>query len=43
MLGDNPASQTVGGYKALHAALRKCRDCLAVDEDVQTKVNINGI
>ena len=37
---DNPASCLLGGYKALSSALRKCRDCLAVDEDVQTKVKL---
>lgn len=26
---DNLASQYLGGYKALNAALRKCRHCLA--------------
>ena len=35
---DNLASQYVGGYKALNAALRKCRQCLAVQEDMQSKV-----
>ena len=37
-LADNPASQALGGYKALASALRKCRHCLAIDEEVQTKV-----
>ena len=35
---DNLASQYVGGYKALNAALRKCREYLAVQEDMQSKV-----
>ena len=35
---DNLASQFVGGYKALNAALRKCRQCLAVQEDMQLEV-----
>lgn len=35
---DNLASQYLGGYKALNAALRKCRNCMAVDEDMQTQV-----
>jgi hypothetical protein len=34
---DNLASQFVGGYKALNAALRKCRHCLAVQEDMESK------
>ena len=34
---DNPAAQLVGGYKQLHSATRKCRDCLAVSDDMQTK------
>lgn len=36
---DNLASQYIGGYKALNAALRKCRQCLAVKEDMQSKVH----
>ena len=36
--GDNLASQYIGGYKSLYAALRKCQFCMAVDEDVQSKV-----
>ena len=39
--GDNLASQYIGGYKSLASALRKCRHCMAVDEDVQTKVYIH--
>lgn len=35
---DNPAAQLLGGYKQLHSANRKCRDCLAVSDDMQTKV-----
>ena len=35
---DNPAACTLGGYKALHSALRKCRTCMAVDSDMQAKV-----
>lgn len=36
---DNPAAQLMGGYKQLHSAVRKCRDCLAVYDDIQTKVH----
>ena len=36
--GDNLASQYLGGYKGLSSALRKCRQCMAVSEDMQTKV-----
>lgn len=36
--GDNLASQYLGGYKGLASALRKCRQCMAVDEDMQSKV-----
>ena len=39
-LADNPASQDLGGYKTLASALRKCRYCLAVDEDIQRKVRL---
>ena len=35
---DNLASQELGGYKALNAALRKCRCCMITDEDMQIKV-----
>lgn len=35
---DNPAACSLGGYKALHSAIRKCRSCMAVDADIQTKV-----
>ena len=37
-LADNPASQSLGGYKTLASAIHKCRHCMAVDKDVQTKV-----
>ena len=36
--GDNLASQYLGGYKSLASALRKCRHCMAVDEEIQSKV-----
>lgn len=36
--GDNLASQYLGGYKSLASALRKCRHCMAVDQEIQTKV-----
>ena len=35
---DNLASQAIGGFIALNSAFRKCRQCLAVNEDMQTKV-----
>ncbi|XP_062499071.1 uncharacterized protein LOC134176418 [Corticium candelabrum] len=35
---DNLASHYVGGYKALHSALRKCRYCLATGVDMSMKV-----
>lgn len=35
---DNPAACVLGGYKYLHSAFRKCRTCMAVDEDMQEKV-----
>lgn len=37
--GDNLASQFLGGYKALNAALRKCRHCMATVEDMNSKVS----
>lgn len=35
---DNLASHYLGGYKSLSSALRKCRQCMAVAEDMQSKV-----
>lgn len=35
---DNLASHYLGGYKSLSSALRKCRHCMAVAEDMTTKV-----
>lgn len=37
---DNLAAQVLGGYKALSAAFRKCRTCMAIDVDMQTKITI---
>ena len=37
---DNPASDLLGGYKSLHSAFRKCRHCLATNEDIQIKVTL---
>ena len=36
---DNLASQLIGGYKSLASAVRKCRFCLAVNDDMVSKVN----
>ena len=35
---DNLAAWSVGGFKALASAFRKCQYCMAVDENMQTKV-----
>lgn len=35
---DNPAACLIGGFKQLHSAFRKCRHCMATDEDIQSKV-----
>ena len=37
---DNLASQLLGGYKGLASALRKCHFCMAISEDMATKVII---
>ena len=37
---DNLSAQLIGGYKALHAAFRKCRYCMAIDDDMQRKVGL---
>ena len=36
--GDNQGSHYIGGYKQLSSALRKCRYCMAVAEDMAEKV-----
>ena len=36
--GDNLASHYLGGYKSLSSALRKCRHCIAVADDMTTVV-----
>jgi hypothetical protein len=40
LIPNNPAACSLGGYKQLHSAFRKCRKCMAVDADMQTKVGI---
>ena len=35
---DNPASNLMGRYKNLSSAFRKCRHCLATEEELQTVV-----
>lgn len=40
---DNPAACLLGGYKSLHSAIRKCRTCMAVDDDIQTKVHFTAL
>ena len=37
---DNLASQLIGGYKALNSAFRKCRYCMATEEQIQNKVRM---
>lgn len=39
VVGDNLGSQYIGGYKQLASALRKCRYCMAVAEDMSQKVS----
>lgn len=36
--GDNLASQYIGGYKSLASAHRKCRNCFAISDDMQSQV-----
>lgn len=40
---DNPAAFTLGGFKNLHSAFRKCRTCMATDDDMQTKVTMTNL
>ena len=35
---DNPAANLIGGYKSLTSAFRKCRTCMATENDMLTKV-----
>ena len=35
---DNLSAQLIGGYKALNAAFRKCRNCMATIDTMQEKV-----
>ena len=35
---DNLAAWSVGGFKALASAFRKCQYCMVTEEDMQTKV-----
>ena len=35
---DNLSAQLIGGYKALNAAFRKCRNCMATNDTMQEKV-----
>lgn len=37
---DNLAAWNIGGFKALASAFRKCQYCMAVDDDMQTKVRM---
>ena len=39
VVGDNLGSQYIGGYKQLASALRKCRYCMAIAEDMSQKVS----
>ena len=41
--GDNLASQYLGGYKSLASAHRKCRNCMATNKDMETKVSLQTI
>ena len=39
-IGDTPAVNMVGGFKeGLGMAMRKCRHCMATNNEVQTKVS----
>ena len=40
VVADNLASQSIGGYKALNSALRKCRYCMAVAENMRSEVKL---
>lgn len=39
--GDNLASQDVGGFIRLASAYRRCRNCMATNEQLQHQVNIH--
>ena len=35
---DNLASQLIGGYKVLNSAFKKCRYCMATDEQIKARL-----
>ena len=35
---DNLAAHLLGGYRALHSSIRRCRFCMATADESQTKV-----
>lgn len=40
-VGDTPAVNLVGGFKeGVNMAMRKCRQCMATDSQIQTKVQL---
>ena len=41
--GDNPAANLMSGFKNLTSAFRKCRSCMAIASDIQTKVSLSII
>jgi hypothetical protein len=38
VVADNLASQLIGGYKSLNAAMRRCRFCMATSFNFAEKV-----
>ena len=38
--GDNPAANLMSGFKNLTSAFHKCRSCMAIASDIQTKVSL---
>ena len=38
VFADNLASQLIGGYKVLNLAFRKCRYCMATDEQIKARL-----
>ena len=39
--GDNLGSQEIGGFKIGPGARHKCRECMGLPEDIETKVKMH--
>lgn len=42
-LGDNLGSQAMGGFKEGGGAMRCCRQCMVIHEDIRKVVSVNPL